>query len=70
MLLLSRYCSTFGDDVRGGSDDKVFLSRAKMLSAKMLSVNDKLIYGHPDLQQVQIELLLSLYFLVSSQVNR
>lgn len=63
--IASRYCSNVGKSVHGGSGDRVFFSRAKMLSA-----NDNIIYDNPDLQQVQIETLLSFYFLVSSQVNR
>ena len=63
--IASRYCSLVGKDVHGGSEDSVFFSRAKMLSAY-----DNIIYDNPDLQQVQIETLLSFYFLVSSQVNR
>lgn len=63
--IASRYCSLAGKHVQSGSGDRVFSSRAKILSA-----NDNIIYDNPDLQQVQIEALLSLYLLVSSQVNR
>lgn len=65
-FLLSRLGTAFvGKDVPDGSDDRIFFSGAKMLSA-----NENIIYGHPDLQQVQIEALLAFYFLVQSQVNR
>lgn len=63
--IASRYCLYVGKKVHGGSEDILFFSRARMLSA-----NDNILYDNPDLQQVQIEALLSIYFLVSSQVNR
>lgn len=63
--IASRYCSIAGKYVQGGSGDRVFFSRAKFFSA-----NGNIIYDNPDLQQVQIEALLSFYLLASSQVNR
>lgn len=63
--IASRYCSIVGKDVHGGSEDTVFFSRAKILGA-----NNNIIYNNPDLQQVQIETLLSFYLLASFQVNR
>lgn len=63
--IASRYCAFLGRAVPDGSEDKVFFSRAKMLSA-----NENIIYGHPDLQLVQIETLLAFYILIQSQVNR
>lgn len=63
--IASRYCSIVGKDVHGGSEDGIFFSRARRLSA-----HDNIIYDNPDLQQVQIETLLSFYLLMLSQVNR
>lgn len=61
----SRYCAFVGKEVPGGSEHGIFFHRARILSA-----NENIVYGHPDLQQVQIEILLAFYFLTLSQVNR
>ncbi|KAL4790452.1 fungal-specific transcription factor domain-containing protein [Aspergillus venezuelensis] len=46
-------------------DDHVFLSRAIALStSRNLGIE------HPDLNQVQVDLLLAIYYLVSGQINR
>ncbi|KAL4969445.1 Zn(II)2Cys6 transcription factor [Aspergillus stella-maris] len=46
-------------------DDRIFLSRAIALStSRNLEIN------HPDLNQVQVDLLLAIYYLTSGQVNR
>lgn len=63
--IASRYCAFVGKEMPGGSEHTIFFSRAKILSA-----NENIVYGHPDLQQVQIEILLTFYFLALSQVNR
>ncbi|KAL3444586.1 fungal-specific transcription factor domain-containing protein [Aspergillus insuetus] len=46
-------------------DDRIFLSRA-------ISLNEthRLIVEHSDLHQVQIDLLLAIYYLITGQVNR
>ena len=61
----SRFCTFTGKDVPDGSEHTIFFLKAKILSA-----NENIIYSHPDLQQVQIETLLTFYFLALSQVNR
>lgn len=38
--------------------------------ARMLSMNGDVIFSHPDLQQVQVEGLISFYLLASDQINR
>jgi hypothetical protein len=45
-------------------DDRIFLSRA-------ISLNEthRLIVEHSDLHQVQIDLLLAIYYLITGQVN-
>lgn len=48
-----------------GVSHEVFFSRARVLS-----VNDNITFEHPDLQQVQIEALMALYFMISMQINR
>lgn len=61
----SKYRSLAKGDVPSGFDDNVFFARAKILSA-----NENIRYDHADLQQVQIEALITFYFLVSAQINR
>ncbi|EHA21030.1 hypothetical protein ASPNIDRAFT_45724 [Aspergillus niger ATCC 1015] len=46
-------------------DDRIFLSRAIALNAKHNTILD-----YVDLQQVQIRMLLALYYLVAGQINR
>lgn len=48
-----------------GVSHEIFFSRARSLS-----VNENMIIKHADLQQVQVEALVTLYFLVSMQINR
>lgn len=43
----------------------VFFARARLLSA-----NENFTYDNSDLQQVQIETLVALYFMVTMQINR
>ena len=51
---------------RGNEQDHLeYLSRARMLS-----VNGDTLFSHPDLQQVQVEGLVSFYLLASDQMNR
>ncbi|OKL58275.1 hypothetical protein UA08_06851 [Talaromyces atroroseus] len=45
--------------------DEIFFSRARTLS-----VNENMAFEHADLQQVQVEALVGLYFVVSTQINR
>ena len=63
--IASQYCAFVGKEMSGGSEHTIFFFRAKLLSA-----NENIVYDHPDLQQVQIEILLTFYFLALSQVNR
>ena len=63
--IVSWYLIFLGKEIPGGSEHEIFFLRAKILSA-----NENIVYGHPDLQQVQIEVLLAFYFLVLSQINR
>jgi Fungal specific transcription factor domain len=46
-------------------NDEIFFSRARILS-----VNESMTFEHADLQQVQVEVLVVLYFIVSTQINR
>ncbi|RDW64372.1 Zn(II)2Cys6 transcription factor [Aspergillus mulundensis] len=46
-------------------DDRIFLSRALSLRT-----SNQLLHEHADLHQVQIDLLLGIYYLASGQVNR
>lgn len=48
-----------------GISHEIFFSRARSLS-----VNENMIVEHADLQQVQVEALVTLYLLVSMQINR
>ena len=51
---------------QGNEQDHLeYLSRARMLS-----MNGDTLFGHPDLQQVQVEGLISFYLLSSDQMNR
>jgi hypothetical protein len=38
--------------------------------ARILSMNGDVLFSHPDLQQVQVEGLISFYLLSSDQINR
>lgn len=49
------------DDV----NDSLFFARARELS-----INENMTLEHADLQQVQVEALVTLYFMVSMQINR
>ena len=46
-------------------DHLMYLNRARILS-----MNGDVIFNHPDLQQVQVEGLISFYLLSSDQINR
>lgn len=46
-------------------DHLVYLTRARILS-----MNGDVLFSHPDLQQVQVEGLISFYLLASDQINR
>lgn len=46
-------------------DHLVYLTRARILS-----LNGDVLFSHPDLQQVQVEGLISFYLLASDQINR
>lgn len=46
-------------------DDLLFLTRARMLS-----LHEKVLFEHTDLQQIQLELLVAIYLLCLGQVNR
>uniref|UniRef100_A0A093VB51 Putative transcriptional regulatory protein n=1 Tax=Talaromyces marneffei PM1 TaxID=1077442 RepID=A0A093VB51_TALMA len=48
-----------------GVSHDLFFSRARCLC-----VNENMIFEHADLQQVQVEALVTLYFMVSMQINR
>ncbi|PWY92612.1 hypothetical protein BO70DRAFT_384095 [Aspergillus heteromorphus CBS 117.55] len=51
---------------RGDENDHlVYLTRARILS-----LNGDVLFSHPDLQQVQVEGLISYYLLASDQINR
>lgn len=51
---------------RGSDHDHIeYLTRARMLS-----MNGDALFGHPDLQQVQVEGLVAFYLLASDQINR
>lgn len=51
---------------RGDEQDHlVYLTRARILS-----MNGDVLFSHPDLQQVQVEGLISFYLLASDQINR
>lgn len=51
---------------RGNDHDHLeYLTRARMLS-----MNGDVLFSHPDLQQVQVEGLISFYLLASDQINR
>lgn len=47
------------------NDHLVYLTRARILS-----MNGDVLFSHPDLQQVQVEGLISFYLLCSDQINR
>ena len=53
------------EKVPTGVGHEVFFSRARSLS-----VNENMTFEHADLQQVQVEALVTLYFMVSMQINR
>jgi hypothetical protein len=53
------------EKVPTGASHEVFFSRARSLS-----VNENMTFEHADLQQVQVEALVTLYFMVSMQINR
>lgn len=55
------------DPSREGSDqdDLLFLTRARRLS-----LHEKVLFDHTDLQQIQLELLVAIYMLCLGQVNR
>ncbi|KAJ5902655.1 hypothetical protein N7495_003183 [Penicillium taxi] len=62
----SRYYQLSQPGPNNYTDDHVFFDRATTLS----SISGSVKCGHADIQQVQIELLASIYYLASSQINR
>lgn len=46
-------------------DDLVYLNRARKLT-----LSEKVIFEHADLQQIQVEFLVALYFVSTCQINR
>jgi hypothetical protein len=56
---------TQADRKDGESDHLMFFTRARALS-----MNGETLFDHPDLQQVQVEGLVTFYFLLTEQINR
>ena len=59
------FCRASKQDLQGYVDDDVFFARARSLN-----ISDTVLFGYEDLQQVQVETLMALYFLTVSRVNR
>lgn len=61
-----RYCKLIGRSRDGAhQDDLLFLTRARILS-----LHEKVLFEHTDLQQIQLELLVAIYLLCLGQINR
>jgi hypothetical protein len=65
LAIASRFCNASEYEVLGEPDENVFFSRAKFLN-----LSENIGYDYEDLQQVQAEILVALYFFTVSQVNR
>ena len=61
----SHYCRLSNPDDGDGENAAVYLARAR----KLVFDEDSL-FRHSDLQQIQVELLMSIYLLCLGQVNR
>ncbi|KAI2673850.1 transcriptional regulator family: Fungal Specific TF [Penicillium roqueforti] len=59
------FCRVSKQDLQVYADDDVFFARAKSLN-----ISETVLFGYEDLQQVQVETLMTLYFLTVSRVNR
>ena len=59
------FCRASQQDLHNHADEDVFFARAKSLN-----ISDTVLFGYEDLQQVQVETLMALYFLTVSRVNR
>lgn len=61
-----RYCRLINSSSEGShEDDLLFLTRARLLG-----LNEKVLFEHTDLQQIQLEFLVAVYLLCMGQVNR
>lgn len=60
-----RYCHLDKQPSHAGEDDAVFFARARKLV-----FDNNVLFDHADLQQIQLEFLISLYLLCSGQLNR
>ncbi|KAJ5455002.1 transcriptional regulator family: Fungal Specific TF [Penicillium desertorum] len=63
LAISKKFCRVSKQDLQGYSDDDVFFARAKSLN-----ISDTVLYGYEDLQQVQVETLMALYFLTVSRM--
>jgi hypothetical protein len=61
----AKYLELSQSGLNSDLDDHIFFHRAMTLSA-----NESIHCEHADIQQVQIELLASIYYLASAQINR
>lgn len=52
-------------EIPHGADENLFSARARSLS-----LSENVLYDHGDLQQVQAEALMALFFLIQSQISR
>jgi len=60
-----RFQSTFWSNITTKADENVLSARARALS-----ISENVLYDHGDLQQVQAEALMALFFFIQSQINR
>ncbi|PYI05676.1 hypothetical protein BO78DRAFT_397985 [Aspergillus sclerotiicarbonarius CBS 121057] len=60
-----RYCRAVTGKADGDYDDLVYLNRARKLT-----LGETVVFEHADLQQIQVEFLVALYFVSMCQINR
>ncbi|PWY78107.1 fungal-specific transcription factor [Aspergillus sclerotioniger CBS 115572] len=60
-----RYCQAVTGPGDGDYNDLVYLNRARLLT-----LGESVIFEHADLQQIQVEFLVALYFVSMCQINR
>ncbi|RAL04313.1 uncharacterized protein BO80DRAFT_422159, partial [Aspergillus ibericus CBS 121593] len=60
-----RYCRAIAGKADGDYDDLVYLNRARKLT-----MGESVVFEHADLQQIQVEFLVALYFVSVCQINR
>lgn len=65
LAISSKVCRLTEPDIQRDVQSNIFFTKARALS-----VGENVIFGHADLQQVQLESLIAFYLLIIGQINR